>query len=74
MRYLHLPATLLISFALLSAGASADEKIKVIIDTDVAMGYKFHDVDDGLMLLLALNSPERVIDEEAFWEWFHARI
>jgi len=43
---------------LLSTPALSEEKIKVIIDTDVAMGYKFHDVDDGLMLLIALNSPE----------------
>lgn len=42
----------------LSLPASASEKIKVIIDTDPAMGYAGHDVDDGLMLILALNSPE----------------
>jgi purine nucleosidase len=36
----------------------ASEPRPVIIDTDVAMGYPGHDVDDGLVLLLALNSPE----------------
>ena len=44
-------------FTPLSTNAEAGSKIKVIIDTDVAMGYPGHDVDDGLMLLLALNSP-----------------
>ncbi len=42
----------------LSLPAFAKDKIKVIIDTDTAMGYVGHDVDDGLMLILALNSPE----------------
>jgi inosine-uridine nucleoside N-ribohydrolase len=32
--------------------------IKVIIDADPAIGTPFKDVDDGLMLLTALNSPE----------------
>jgi inosine-uridine nucleoside N-ribohydrolase len=30
----------------------------VIIDTDPAMGYLFHDIDDGLMLISALSSPK----------------
>jgi inosine-uridine nucleoside N-ribohydrolase len=49
-----------------SAGAS--ERIKVIIDTDVAMGYPRHDVDDGLLLLIALNSPElEILGVTASW-------
>ena len=32
--------------------------IKVIIDADPAIGKLFKDVDDGLMLIVALNSPE----------------
>ena len=35
-----------------------EERIKVIIDADPAIGIKFKDVDDGLMLLAALNSPQ----------------
>jgi len=31
---------------------------KIILDTDPAMGYPFHDVDDGLAMGIALNSPE----------------
>jgi purine nucleosidase len=31
---------------------------KVIIDTDISLGLFAHDVDDGLALALALNSPE----------------
>jgi purine nucleosidase len=33
-------------------------RIKIIIDADPAIGVRFKDVDDGLMLLVALNSPE----------------
>jgi len=40
------------------ASARAGECIPVILDTDVAMGYPGHDIDDGLMLLIAVNSPE----------------
>ncbi len=43
-------------------------KIKVIIDTDVAIGYAGHDVDDGLLLLIALNSPElEILGVTAAW-------
>jgi purine nucleosidase len=41
-----------------AAGPAAAGRLPVIIDTDVAMGYPGHDVDDGLVLMLALNSPE----------------
>lgn len=34
------------------------DKKKIIIDTDISMGIPFADVDDGLAILLALNSPE----------------
>jgi purine nucleosidase len=51
-----------------AAGAPAAAPIKVIIDTDVAMGYPGHDVDDGLVLLLALNSPElEIVGVTAAW-------
>ena len=50
--------TFVVAFCLLSPLATRADKIKVIIDTDLAMGYKGHDVDDGLALLIALNSPE----------------
>jgi len=54
--------------ALLLAGAASAAPIKVIIDTDVAMGYPGHDVDDGLVLLLALNSPElELVGVTAAW-------
>jgi purine nucleosidase len=33
-------------------------RIKIIIDADPSIGVRFKDVDDGLMLLVALNSPE----------------
>ncbi len=33
-------------------------KEKIILDTDPAIGYPFRDVDDGLAIALALNSPE----------------
>lgn len=38
--------------------ASSDGPRKVIIDADPAIGVRFKDVDDGLMLIMALNSPE----------------
>jgi len=51
-----------------AAAAYGEEKIKVIIDTDVAMGYPGHDVDDGLLLLIALNSPElEIVGVTAAW-------
>lgn len=34
------------------------EKKQIIIDTDISMGIPFADVDDGLAVILALNSPE----------------
>ena len=37
---------------------SAFGRQKIILDTDPAMGYPFHDVDDGLAMGIALNSPE----------------
>jgi purine nucleosidase len=52
------PLALLLMVVGLSGQAAFSESIKVIIDTDPAMGYPFKDVDDGLTLLLALNSPE----------------
>lgn len=39
-----------------SCAAAAREKI--ILDTDPAMGYPFRDVDDGLAMGIALNSPD----------------
>lgn len=33
-------------------------RMKVIIDADPAIGEPFKDVDDGLMLIMALNSPK----------------
>lgn len=48
-----------ICIALLVPGAiAADAPRKVIIDADPAIGVRFKDVDDGLMLIVALNSPE----------------
>jgi len=44
--------------AVLALESAAQAREKVIIDTDPAMGYPFRDVDDGLALALALNSPE----------------
>jgi inosine-uridine nucleoside N-ribohydrolase len=53
---------------LVSFSAGASDKIKVIIDTDIAMGYRNHDVDDGLALLIALNSPElEILGVTASW-------
>ncbi len=40
------------------SSAQAGDKIKVVIDADPAHGYMFKDVDDGLAIALALNSPE----------------
>jgi inosine-uridine nucleoside N-ribohydrolase len=48
--------------------AHAQSPLKVIIDTDVAMGYPGHDVDDGLLLIIALNSPElEILGVTAAW-------
>ena len=53
---------------LFSLPSAAKDKIKVIIDTDTAMGYVGHDVDDGLMLIMALNSPElEIVGVTAAW-------
>lgn len=41
-----------------SGSATESEPLKVIIDADPAIGVPFKDVDDGLMILAALNSPE----------------
>ena len=50
---------LAVCFAISAAAGYGDAKsIKVIIDADPAIGLRFKDVDDGLMLLVALNSPE----------------
>ncbi len=59
MREIRFTLYFMIFFAALTAfPTTASDKIKVIIDMDIAMGYKGHDVDDGLMILIALNSPE----------------
>ena len=34
------------------------ERTKIIIDTDLALGEFLKDVDDGLAITMALNSPE----------------
>ncbi len=47
-----------VSAAAAVAQEAGDGRIKVIIDADPAIGVPFRDVDDGLMLLVALNSPE----------------
>lgn len=47
-----------LSAALPLVSARAEPPRKVIIDADPAIGAPFKDVDDGLMLLVALNSPE----------------
>jgi inosine-uridine nucleoside N-ribohydrolase len=47
---------LILSCLLFPLGLQAREKI--IIDTDPAIGYPFRDVDDGLAMAIALNSPE----------------
>ena len=63
-------ALLVVCLLTLPAGEafSTEDKIKVIIDTDVAMGYKGHDGDDGLALLIALNSPElEILGGTASW-------
>jgi len=52
------PALFMTLFFGLALQTTAAEKVPVIIDTDVAIGYPGHDVDDGLLLLIALNSPE----------------
>lgn len=59
----------IIGFTLLLASPlRAQQKIPVIIDTDPAMGVPFHDVDDGLMLIVALNSPElEILGVTAAW-------
>ena len=41
-----------------SAAAYSDPATQLLIDTDPAMGYLFQDIDDGLMLLMALGSSE----------------
>jgi inosine-uridine nucleoside N-ribohydrolase len=41
-----------------AGSVNAQEPRKIIIDTDPAMGYLFRDIDDGLMLVSALTSPE----------------
>jgi inosine-uridine nucleoside N-ribohydrolase len=38
--------------------AFAGETMRIIIDTDPGMGYLFRDIDDGLMLVAALGSPD----------------
>ncbi len=43
---------------LFSISLSGFTREKVIIDTDPAIGYFLRDVDDGLALAIALNSPE----------------
>lgn len=51
----------LIALFVTTAAAVADageDRIKVIIDADSAIGEPFKDVDDGLMLIMALNSPK----------------
>ena len=59
-------AAVIAGLSLPSPASSAP--IKVIIDTDPAMGYKYHDVDDGLMLIIALNSPElEILGVTAAW-------
>jgi len=45
-------------FAVFWLCLAAQAREKVIIDTDPAIGYPFRDVDDGLAIALALNSPE----------------
>jgi inosine-uridine nucleoside N-ribohydrolase len=54
---LAVPAKALDSAARTDSNSSTKPK-KVIIDADPAIGVPFKDVDDGLMLLVALNSPE----------------
>lgn len=50
---------LVVMMALLGlSSVAADAPRKVIIDADPAIGIRFKDVDDGLMLIVALNSPE----------------
>jgi len=69
LRVRIVPCLLFVLAALFVSSASyGREPIKVIIDTDVAMGYKGHDVDDGLALLIALNSPElEIVGITASW-------
>ena len=51
--------TIAVCFAISAVTSYTDSgSIKVIIDADPAIGLRFKDVDDGLMLLVALNSPE----------------
>ena len=40
------------------SGIEAIDKKKIIFDTDLALGEPNKDVDDGLALIMALNSPE----------------
>ena len=49
---------LLLALFVTAGLAAEDGRIKVIIDADPAIGVPFRDVDDGIMLLVALNSPE----------------
>lgn len=51
-------ALICILFAFCSSLLPAQERHRVLIDTDPAMGYLFRDIDDGLMLVAALSSPE----------------
>ena len=53
---------------ILTAPSEAGDRQKIIIDMDAAMGYAFHDIDDGLMALIALNSPElEIVGITAVW-------
>ena len=56
---IRMVSALLVLMLLVVAVAGADQgRLKVIIDADPAIGEPFKDVDDGLMLLAALRSPE----------------
>src|ERR687897_1658469 len=55
------PVLIALAVCVIAAEAVAQSKIPVWIDTDPAVGEPERDVDDGLALIQAFNSPELAI-------------